>query len=256
MATPIGETLRRAREERGLSFMDAAAQTCIRERYLQALENEQFDVLGEDVYVKGFLRSYAKALGVDPAPLLETYRTEHEHPAADEALLTGQVLQGEDRPLPRSVRMIATVGTVVFVFALLVAVGQQDSTSPTAATQDEAVLDTGEPAEPEPTPEAQPAPTPTPEPDPEPAVIDGVEVEMVVDGGESWVRVIVDGDVAFEGIKPDGSTLTVTGDEEVSLRIGNAGAVRLTVNGEDRGPAGGSGEVVEQRYRAAEQPSA
>jgi cytoskeleton protein RodZ len=255
MSTPIGETLRRAREERGLSFGDAAERTCIRERYLRALEDEQFDVLGEDVYAKGFLRNYAKALGLDPAPLLDTYRAEYEHPPPDEAALTGQVLQGEERPLPRAVRTVAAAATIVLVFALLVAVGQQND-QPTAATPTEtqAPAATDEVADAAPEPEPEPEPAPAPEPEPEP--IDGVQVEMVIDGGESWLRVIVDGDIAFEGIKPEGASLTVAGDEEVFLRIGNAGAVRLIVNGEERGAAGDRGEVVERSYRVEELPSA
>src|SRR6266516_5828475 len=69
----IGETLRSAREEQGKSIAEAATATRIRSSYIEALEQERFDELGGSVYAKGFLRSYASFLGLDPEPLLETY---------------------------------------------------------------------------------------------------------------------------------------------------------------------------------------
>jgi len=67
----IGEALRRARDARGLSLEQAAQDTRISLRFLEALEDEQFDELPAPVYVRGFTRSYANYLGVDPQPLID-----------------------------------------------------------------------------------------------------------------------------------------------------------------------------------------
>ncbi|GIW18523.1 MAG: hypothetical protein KatS3mg064_1680 [Tepidiforma sp.] len=67
----IGDTLREARERRGLSIEQAAQETRISPRFLEALEAEEFDVLPAPVYVRGFLRSYANYLKLDPQPLLD-----------------------------------------------------------------------------------------------------------------------------------------------------------------------------------------
>src|SRR5688572_20071792 len=80
MATGIGETLRTARRQQRVSLTDAAAETRVRESYLAALEEEDFAALGGDVYVKGFLRSYARFLRLDPEPLLAAYRAQHQRP--------------------------------------------------------------------------------------------------------------------------------------------------------------------------------
>ncbi len=66
----IGATLRDARVKRGLTVEQVAQETRISNRFLQALEAEQFDALPAPVYVRGFLRSYANFLRLDPAPLL------------------------------------------------------------------------------------------------------------------------------------------------------------------------------------------
>ena len=67
----IGEDLRAAREARGVSLEDVQRELHIRERYLQALENDAFEDLPGDVYTRGFLRSYARYLGLDPAELID-----------------------------------------------------------------------------------------------------------------------------------------------------------------------------------------
>lgn len=67
----IGETLRSTREHRGLTIEQVAQDTRISARFLEALEAEQFDELPAPVYVRGFLRSYANYLKVDPQPLLD-----------------------------------------------------------------------------------------------------------------------------------------------------------------------------------------
>ncbi len=66
----IGATLRNARIQRGLSIEQAAQDTRISARFIEALEAERFDSLPAPVYVRGFLRSYASYLRLDPAPLL------------------------------------------------------------------------------------------------------------------------------------------------------------------------------------------
>jgi cytoskeleton protein RodZ len=69
----IGPALRRARLLRGKSVEEASRETRIRAEYLQALEGETFEVLLGDVYVRGFLRSYATYLGLDPGKVLGVY---------------------------------------------------------------------------------------------------------------------------------------------------------------------------------------
>jgi cytoskeleton protein RodZ len=61
----IGNSLREARLRQGLEFPEIEQATKIRGKYLRALEEEQFDVLPAQTYVKGFLRSYADYLGLD-----------------------------------------------------------------------------------------------------------------------------------------------------------------------------------------------
>lgn len=68
--TGIGETLRQAREARGISYATAERETHIPRHHLQALEEERFEAFHAPVYVRGFLRSYSQYLGLDSNGLL------------------------------------------------------------------------------------------------------------------------------------------------------------------------------------------
>jgi cytoskeletal protein RodZ len=61
----IGNSLREARSRRGIDFAQAEQGTKIRGKYLRALEDERFELLPAQTYVKGFLRTYAEYLGLD-----------------------------------------------------------------------------------------------------------------------------------------------------------------------------------------------
>ena len=78
----IGERLIGAREQRGLSLEDAERDTRISRRYLQALEDERFDVIPAPVYARGFLRSYSQYLGVETAPLLARFPQDTPSPGS------------------------------------------------------------------------------------------------------------------------------------------------------------------------------
>jgi cytoskeletal protein RodZ len=71
--TPLGETLQRARLARGVTLEEAERTTRISRRYLEALENENFGLLPAPVYARGFLRTYARYLDLEPSDLLPLF---------------------------------------------------------------------------------------------------------------------------------------------------------------------------------------
>ena len=97
----VGASLEDARRALGWSITDASTQTKIRAKYLQALEDENWDVLPSTAYAKGFLRTYARALGLDPDPLVDDYRRRVETGAEPEGLLPFResILEARRRPV-------------------------------------------------------------------------------------------------------------------------------------------------------------
>lgn len=100
----IGEQLRKAREAKGLSISDIEKATKIQSRYLEAIENNDFDKLPGDFYVRAFIRQYAQIVGLDGKELLNQYQGEvanevsqpEESPAQEEA--AAPVEPAENKP--------------------------------------------------------------------------------------------------------------------------------------------------------------
>ncbi|MBV8531661.1 MAG: helix-turn-helix domain-containing protein, partial [Candidatus Eremiobacteraeota bacterium] len=78
----LGERFRAAREARGLSLSDVSEQIRIRSVYLAAIEEDNWNAIGAPVYIRGFLRTYARFLGLDPEEVVAAFNNE---PAAQPA---------------------------------------------------------------------------------------------------------------------------------------------------------------------------
>lgn len=92
----IGEQLRKAREAKGLSISDIEKATKIQSRYLEAIENNDFDKLPGDFYVRAFIRQYAQIVGLDGKELLSQYQGEvaNEEVSQPEESLAQDVHEG------------------------------------------------------------------------------------------------------------------------------------------------------------------
>lgn len=265
MATGIGEALREAREERGLSLDDAADQTRIRATHLAALEREEYERLGGDVYVRGFIRSYARAVGIDPEQLL----ADHAIPASPGPVEKPPTpLRNENLgPTPRrGLSVLAAAAAVVAIVGLAVWGGGSDDRvdmddDPFAGTEtgQEPADDGGETGEPTgPTPQPSPTPSdPSPsdagdtddadddDPDEEPGTSAGQDrVTLEVVDREVWARALVDGEEAWQELLSPGAIKRLDDAGEIRLRLGDAGAVDLSVDGRSLGAPGSDGEPV------------
>jgi hypothetical protein len=84
----IGDTLSEARTRRAVDLEEVHAATGIRPRYLEAIEQEDWDALPEEFYARSFIRKYARFLDIDPDPLVEEYRRQQGAGARGEAPTT------------------------------------------------------------------------------------------------------------------------------------------------------------------------
>jgi cytoskeleton protein RodZ len=84
MPDDIGARLREARMRAKIDINEVETRTKIRAKYLRAIENEEWDLLPGEIYVKSFLRTYADYLGLDTRQLLDDYRRRYERPSDHE----------------------------------------------------------------------------------------------------------------------------------------------------------------------------
>ncbi len=113
----IGAKLENARQTKGVSVEQAARDTHIAKRYLQALETEEFDEFPGEVYVLGFLRSYAAYLDLDADELVTLYHNKllQEQPPPIDELLDRK---GDTRRAWRTIGIAAAAVVVVAIIAL------------------------------------------------------------------------------------------------------------------------------------------
>jgi cytoskeleton protein RodZ len=124
----VGTKLREARARRKLSLPEVEAETKIRARYLQAIENEEWDQLPEDTYARAFIRTYGRFLGLDGDRLAEEHRRSRGTARPGERLprvdpqphpVVRKRRRGRRRISPR----LMAVGVTALVVAALLVVG-------------------------------------------------------------------------------------------------------------------------------------
>jgi hypothetical protein len=136
----IGSSLREARERQNLDFAALEERTKIRPKYLRALEDERFDLLPAPTYVRGFLRSYAEALGLDGQPFVDEYNSRFTVGEDDAPLRARRVPAQRRSRAPRESRMAAVALVAIAIAAALVIAawrfgGPESENVPGLATQ-------------------------------------------------------------------------------------------------------------------------
>ncbi|MDR7449740.1 MAG: DUF4115 domain-containing protein [Armatimonadota bacterium] len=247
----FGPALRHARERAGLSLADVARLTRIRETYLAALEREDLAALPPPIYARGYLRAYARLLGLDPAPLVAAFNravppAPRPHGGPGEIIIEPGA---PPSPVQRYLRYAAWGALALGLFLTYVLIVQVvEFARPLPPAPQAAATAVPSPGG-RPFAEASPPPAPAVAPSPTPEAPTGVTLTVSVHEA-SWLRVTADGDRVFQGILQAGEARTWRAERQVTVRIGNAGGVDLTVNGEPLGRLGARGEVVTRTFRA------
>jgi cytoskeleton protein RodZ len=242
----LGTRLRQAREAKGAPLHEVEWATKIKSAYLEALEEENFRLIPGAVYVRGFLRTYANYLGIDPEPLIDEYNRADE--TAAEIISTRSAVQIDKRPLVVTPAMIVGVALILLlaVFGLYVKTQFDRYQASLAATS----LATPRPTVLSPAP--SPVAVPTPHPSPTPQAPAGVQLVVKVVNGPAWVRVDVDGKPSTETdvgkIYQPGAVLTFTGTQTVRVISGRASNTTVTLNGKDQPLLGGTGGVADKTF--------
>ena len=132
----IGNSLREARLRQALDFPEVEQATKIRGKYLRALEDEQFDILPGQTYVKGFLRTYAEYLGLDGQLYVDEYNSRYI-PGDEETPLRAQNKSTVGRnPRVESSVVLVALAAIGILTALVVVAWRFGSDTPETAIPD------------------------------------------------------------------------------------------------------------------------
>lgn len=234
----FGRYLKKVRTERGLSIEDIMDETRISKYVIQQIEAENLKNLPEDVYLKGFLKAYADALGIDPLDVIEKYKAV---PGYEDNPQSHSRKDGHSQGPGSPARLLVTVLVVVFALVALAVWSMKlepGNTTPavdnTMATEDDEAL--------------------VNDPVPEPVEEDVVsEDRSVPEGGlhlevicveETTLKITADGGLPEEYILKPEDHLELKAEKMYTILIDNACGVSLLLNGNSVSVPGKCGQTA------------
>jgi cytoskeletal protein RodZ len=249
----LGSVIRQARIDAGLSIDDLSERTSIRAGLLKEIESDDFTKCGGETYARGHLRNIAPLIKMDSQLLLELYENEQsmQPRRIQEMLAENNVMTNPVDKKTISWKTLA--GISLSTLALLAAVQIIISNSKTTTvTNPEVVASESTTPQPSMTSEVQSTPAATSTPS---VVRDtyssgtGVSVSVTAVRANSWLFVSdSNGTTLYSGQVRNGQKLNFSATTRLSLKVGNAGAVDVSVNGKVAQQIGGEGEVVTVSY--------
>ena len=232
----IGARLRAAREERGWSINDVGGRLRLTARQIGAIEAEDFAGLGQPVFARGFVRNYARLVGLDPDELLE----QMTRVKASRVQEMGSLPFTPSREFWKSPWALGGMAAMILLIAVPSGLywwlnGDEEAKSAPAvgmaAPPPHAPV--SQPAVPATPAESQPAPAQAADPSPQisaPAAATGLHLQF---DDISWVQVRDgSGRIVHSGLNPAGSSLDIDGKAPFYLVVGNAAHVRVTYKGQ------------------------
>jgi cytoskeleton protein RodZ len=249
MAPGIGQTIRGAREQRGVSIEQLSQTTKISTTILRALEAEELDRIPGGVFTRGFIRSCAGELGLDPQTTVALFVAQHGSAAAsragDESQPNGHADAREVDEVANDAPLLSERSNVLaqmIVIAIIVAsVGYLSmhnrpdaalSASTPAAVARETAVGTSGTLDP---PDVRPLRA-TPELK--------IELEAI---GPCWISATADGAPAVARLLDAGDSQPIAAHDEIRLRVGDPASVSFTLNGVAGRSLGNSGQAVSVR---------
>jgi cytoskeleton protein RodZ len=245
----VGATLQSARERRGLSLDELARRTKISVRVLRAIESNAFDTLPQGIFIRGFLRTYAQEVGLDPAAMVEQYladaaatddvespREKSDSSGAHPVFATRSAGFDSSADSGSEAGKAIAIALVSLGFVAYLSLGTSfDSDADQIVAADPATPSTG--------PE-RPAVLLASDPAVPVATTGGVLDIELRPTGPCWVEAFVDGTRFVYRLMQAGERVTLTTRDTLTLRVGNPAAFSFTVNGRPGRLPGRPGEPI------------
>lgn len=251
----IGSIFRQEREKKQLTLKDVENETNIRTLYLEAIENENYKSIRGEVYLKGFIKTYAKALGLNPDEMLSKYyeeKTISDRTAEKKSNISPAAQVNSTKSKNTAQKSVSSFqhrveerrhkrNSANIVFGVIIAVIVIGCAAYFIIP---AVTSPAEPAAPA-AQNTQPSQTADAAASAEDQ--DGVHINAVFND-KCWVKVSVDGKTVLEKTADKGNTFKWDGKKDIEIVLGNANAAKITLNGKDVGKLGDAGTVVTKKF--------
>lgn len=215
----VGEILKKRREELGMDLREISETLKIKYTYLKSLEDDDLKNLPPEVYVKAYLNSYARSLNLDPEEILNTYNLQASPPQPEKRPFQNAL------PSPKKNTRLKYFLIPSLILCLAIALASMQFKRP-PAPQPPAIIP------------VEPARKNLPEQATAQQVLEIKAHDL------TWLQVISDKTQSQELMMRPGESVTWHADNSFSLKIGNAGGIKIFFNGKDIGKLGEKGQVI------------
>jgi cytoskeletal protein RodZ len=242
----LGEFLQKAREDAGFSVDELAHIVNLRPGLIRAMESNDFLPCGGDTYARGHIRNISQATGTSAQELLAMYEAEH---SVDSRSIHSQLvdnnaaaIRSENRKLSWKVLVGASLSVVLLIGVAQFALSAIESEPATTSMVVEEV---------EPSQTPTPSPTPSAVPTATSSTMTGeLTLSISATRGNSNIDVVIGGVSVYKGPLFQGESKSFVGEESISIYLGNAGDLDLTLNGEKLAPLGERNQEIRKTFRA------
>ncbi len=248
--TNFGATFKQARESKGISLDRIAAETRISARFLLAIEAEEFHILPGGIFNRGFIRTYAEKVGLDPDQAIADYERLGGIPETIEAPVTTPVRPEKNW---RRLYPVAVGGVILLIVIFYLGTREASKTDPIASPPAAPPVTTAPPVIPSSPPTAPEPASVVPDPPPVvPDLLPQIPAEALridIEAKETtWIKVYTDGKTVNPGeILEPGMTRHFAAQDSIVLSTGNAGGLALKINDMPAKELGQKGEVRQFR---------
>jgi len=244
----LGQFMQGARESAGLSIDELASRISIRAGLLIEMEKDNFIHCGGDTYARGHLRNIASHIFVEPQTLIDLYNEEH---SSESRKIHDMLVENNVTRIPTERKSIKPKSLVIASVALLsaIAIGQviisnSETTLTPVATSSPSVTAS---------PSVEPTTAPSPQASLEsaPPAVDG-EMNLTISAtrGSSNIHVVAEGKNLYKGPLFQGESKSFSAPISISIYLGNAGDLDLTLNGEELSPLGARNQEIRKTFRS------
>ena len=227
----VGQELKKERELRGVSLKEIADTTKINIRYLRALEEDNFDMIPGNFFIKSIIKAYAGYIGLDEDVVLDHFH--HTIQTKKEEIEEQPREKIPPTEVPRKFKLFLRIAgySIIFITAFIIIyflVKEKNSVSISEYTSttellsqskfSDLILNSINPS-------------------------DGMILEMTFHQ-VTWVEIFTDGKLYFSGLKYQGDQLFSTAEKEFLIHLGNAGGFTYSINGVPGEPLGKPWQVI------------
>lgn len=228
----LGQQLKQAREERGVTIHQIADATHIGVRFLQAIESDDYGILPGGVFNRAFVRKFARQVGFDEEQAVKLYEEQLSEMGGEPAKTSYLGIEDMDAKSSSGNGLLLSVIAIIVLGAILYAAYIAFTPTSSGSSSQSSVATPTPQAAATPAATESPSATVEPSPTPEEVAVNGLRIQLNAVSADCWISYRTDGGKNESATLVQGESREFEAEEKITfIRFGNLPALNITING-------------------------